>query len=477
MNKLRTAVSGPRHRYKEDGFDLDLSYITPRIIAMGFPGSGFVATFRNNIEDVQRLLDTKHGLSNVMVFNLSEKGYDYGKFGNQVLDFGFPDHHAAPLEILWNCCQIIHQWLESDKDHVIAIHCLAGKGRTGLMISSYLMFCGVIPETPDHLQRSKDALEFFSTKRGDGVTYSDQKRFCHYFAQMLERAEIGVYLESGPVPAVPLPPARELVLHRIVLHGTPIYDEVTQGCRPIVQISKMGHQGKDVDVVFNGAFEGDGIREMDSETSVMCFNLGSINISGDVEISMFHAIEAEDPKNMFRFCFHTSFVSEGQENDVLRISLKDIDIHKRKENTQRYPESFMIDIMLEDGISEEIDESEALASHEDLPEHSGWMVKRGGFIKSWQKRFFRLKDGYLVYAKDKSSVKYRGRIDLRKAGAVYPLEKSDPKSGGRSCLALPTEGRTFLFETSTDEDMMDWVKAISKSQALLMLEATQITTE
>jgi len=52
FNFIRKIVSGKRKRYTEDGFDLDLTYITKRIIASSYPASGFESTYRNKIGDV-----------------------------------------------------------------------------------------------------------------------------------------------------------------------------------------------------------------------------------------------------------------------------------------------------------------------------------------------------------------------------------------------------------------------------------------
>lgn len=83
LNYVRTLVSGRKLRFKDRRYDLDLSYITPRIIAMAFPGTGVETVYRNNIDDVAKFLKERHG-SNFLVINLSGKKYDPKKFNEKV---------------------------------------------------------------------------------------------------------------------------------------------------------------------------------------------------------------------------------------------------------------------------------------------------------------------------------------------------------------------------------------------------------
>ena len=51
----RRLVSLKKKRFTLDGFDLDLSYVTENIIAMGFPSDGAEGVYRNPKDEVVRL--------------------------------------------------------------------------------------------------------------------------------------------------------------------------------------------------------------------------------------------------------------------------------------------------------------------------------------------------------------------------------------------------------------------------------------
>ena len=74
---LRTLVSKKKKRFIDEslGVDLDLTYITDRIIAMGFPSEGSESVLRNPLPDVKKFFSSRHR-DKEMVFNLcSERVY------------------------------------------------------------------------------------------------------------------------------------------------------------------------------------------------------------------------------------------------------------------------------------------------------------------------------------------------------------------------------------------------------------------
>merc|ERR1719422_250111 len=183
---IRGIVSQEKRRFREDGFDLDLTYVTPRVIAMGYPSSGLEAMYRNPASEVQRLLTNRHG-DHYKVYNLvSEREADFSDLFPRVEYFPFGDHNPCPLDLLLPLCQNIHAYLGADPANVVAIHCKAGKGRTGLVVSAYLLHANLARD-------ADDALQIFAagrTHNSQGVTIPSQIRYVRYYGQALRCSTI-----------------------------------------------------------------------------------------------------------------------------------------------------------------------------------------------------------------------------------------------------------------------------------------------
>ena len=180
---IRGLVSKKKKRYSENGFNLDLSYITDRIIAMGFPSVGTESCYRNPMSETKRFFEELHGSERVKVYNLCcEREYPSENFGGRVEIYPFPDHNAPPFEMIRPMCLSVEKWLDEHPKNVVAIHCKAGKGRTGVMVCALLLHGGLFV-------RAVDAMNYYARARtvdNKGLTIPSQIRYVEYYETLLQ---------------------------------------------------------------------------------------------------------------------------------------------------------------------------------------------------------------------------------------------------------------------------------------------------
>lgn len=312
---LRKKVSGSKIRYNKQGYNLDLSYITPRIIAMSLPGEGVHKVYRNSINSVSRFLKETHN-SKFKVFNLSGIRYDYEKFSNNVSEYSWNDHFPPSIELLFRACQDIHGWLCKDDDNVVVVNCLAGKGRTGTLICCYMIFCGRF-ESPEQ------ALEYYKMKRfhkGGGVTQPSQVRYISYFASILSsqiKSPLIVQLDKINI---------KTASHYLGLTTKPIFN-LKSNDKTIYTNKKSS---RDRQITLHDLWLQETLYEIDTIQ-------GELFLQGDIQ-GFFNHWGLLKIKKLCRFTFNTAFIENSMELHFSKSQL-DPDIFK---NSKKVHDTFEI---------------------------------------------------------------------------------------------------------------------------------------
>uniref|UniRef100_A0A336LPS5 Phosphatidylinositol 3,4,5-trisphosphate 3-phosphatase and dual-specificity protein phosphatase PTEN n=1 Tax=Culicoides sonorensis TaxID=179676 RepID=A0A336LPS5_CULSO len=320
ISTIKELVSKRRKRYTQDGFNLDLAYITPRVIAMGFPAEKVEGLYRNHIDDVKRFLDTKHK-NQYKVYNLcSERKYDLCRF-EHVERYPFDDHNPPKIQLIKDFCDDVHKWLTADNNNVAAVHCKAGKGRTGTMICCYLLYAG-------EYKSAADALLHYAQKRthdAKGVTIPSQRRYVEYYSYLLKSGKM-----YNPVA---------MQICEIKLYPPPlIYSHQGTISYSISTTNSKKHYAP-----------GPQFKKQDSCVTIrldVC-----IPLDGDIKIDFFWNKMLKKEK-LFHFWFNTFFVDEladvlpdGSLSYKLRKCELD-DAHKDKAH-KTYSEDFMVEVILQ----------------------------------------------------------------------------------------------------------------------------------
>ncbi|XP_059198423.1 tensin-1 isoform X1 [Centropristis striata] len=268
----------------EESYELDLIYITERIISVSFPSSVEEQSYATNLREVASMLRSKHG-HNYLLFNLSEKRYDITQLNPKVLDFGWPDHHAPALDKICSICKAMDTWLSADSHNVVVIHNKGNRGRTGVVVAAYMHYSNISASADQALDRF--AMKRFYEDKVLPVGQPSQKRYVQYFSGLL----------SGHIKINNKP----LFLHHVIMHGIPNF-ESKGGCRPFLKIYQAMQP-----VYTSGIYNVQG----DSQTSICITIEPGLLLKGDILLKCYHKRYRSPCRDViFRVQFHTCAVHD-----------------------------------------------------------------------------------------------------------------------------------------------------------------------
>jgi hypothetical protein len=162
------------------------------------------------------------------------------------------DHNPAPLKTIFYFCLDALLFLCQDPENVIAVHCKAGKGRTGLAIASYITFM-------EGSQDAYEAVKIFNNRRtidNQGLKIPSQIRYVHYFSHFMNsnfkkpyKQLVAPYIRNPAIYDKLFEPSEVLKLTSITLGPFLVNPDFGKGMKVEIKIFDFNKQN-----IFESAF-------------------------------------------------------------------------------------------------------------------------------------------------------------------------------------------------------------------------------
>ncbi|XP_061681381.1 putative tyrosine-protein phosphatase auxilin isoform X1 [Syngnathoides biaculeatus] len=304
--------------------ELDIAYITSRIIVMTYPAESVQIGSQNHVEDIRSFLDSRHA-DHYTVFNLSQRSYRGAKFSNRVSECNWPARQAPSLHNLFAVCKNMHNWLKQNPRNVCVITCSDGRGPSGVLVCAMFCFC--------HLFNNPvPAMQLLSAKRPGSGLWPSHRRYIGYVCSMVSEK-----------PS--LPHTKPLTIKALTMSPVPCFNKQRSGCRPFCDVL-IGETK-----IFTTSQEYERMREHRVQEGKVVFPLGA-SVQGDVVISVYHMrstiggrLQAKvSNTQIFQIQFHTGFISPG--TTTLKFNKPELDAC---DSPDKYPQLFhvMVDVEVE----------------------------------------------------------------------------------------------------------------------------------
>ncbi|XP_065095998.1 auxilin isoform X3 [Paramisgurnus dabryanus] len=311
MNQVATYTKG----------ELDIAYITSRIIVMSYPAEAVEMGYRNHTEDIRSFLDSRHA-DHYTVFNLSQRNYRGAKFSNRVSECNWSSRQAPSLHNLFAVCKNMYNWLKQNPKNVCVITCSDGKASSGVLVCAMFCFCHLFANPVP-------AMHLLSAKRPGSGLWPSHRRYIGYVCSIVSEK-----------PTVPH--SKPLVIKAVTMSPVPCFNKQRTGCRPFCDVL-IGETK-----IFSTAQEYERMREHRIQEGKVVFPV-EVSAQGDVVISVYHmrshALQAKVTNTqIFQIQFHTGFIAPG--TTVLKFMKTELDAC---DSPEKYPQLFhvLLDIEVE----------------------------------------------------------------------------------------------------------------------------------
>ena len=266
---------------------------------MGLPSTSIEGIYRNNMEDVKKFFNTRHR-EHYKVYNLcEEKTYPKDTFYKQGY-YPFFDHEAPPLTLIVQFCEDAKKFLDENEKNIVAIHCKAGKGRTGTFICCLMIYLNMF-ETAD------ESLAYYSMMRtgnGRGVTIPSQIRYVHYFEDIVKKK------------INPTVNPKQIVIRKIKMVSIPGFSRVGWSCSPTFTIENGERCYKYFEYIKKRETFNLSMNEVEFHLGV-----GGFEVGGDVKITFFNVGMIGNKDKIFKFWFNTNFLSEFNKFELTKVEI------------------------------------------------------------------------------------------------------------------------------------------------------------